>query len=193
MSDSREKHLTDHDVRLFFEAANTLLNAARNDGKRSREATAMLASFSSKVDDRLLELEADVTRVIRDSAQITANRTAELLSKKFREADTAAEKAAKLYQEAERKFNARSWFYFAGTQLAFVLLVSVLVIALVPSMEEIQQRRAELAYLDKQLEVGKLQWSTCGDKKEQCLRMDEREGRIRKANDGSIWGFPWKE
>lgn len=192
MSDSREKHLTDHDVRLFFEAANTLLNAVRNDGTRSREATAILTSFINKVDARLRNLEYEVTHSINGSAQITANRTAELLSKKFREADTAAEKAAKLYQEAERKLNVRSWFFFAGAQLAFVLLVSVLVIALVPSMEEIQQRRAELAYLDKQLDIGKLQWSTCGDKKEKCLRMDEREGRIRKASDGSIWGVPWK-
>ncbi|MDC9588369.1 hypothetical protein PSI23_03320 [Xenorhabdus sp. XENO-10] len=193
MSDSREKHLTDHDVQLFFEAANTLLKAARGDGEKSREATVVLASFTKKVDARLRNLENDVTRSISESVETTANRTAELLSVKFKEADKAAEKAANLYQEAEKKLNFRSWFYFVGAQVGFVLLVSVLMMILVPSMDEIQQRRAELTNLDKQLEVGKLRWSICGDKKEKCLRMDEREGGAWKSDDGSIWRIPWKE
>ncbi|NHB89826.1 hypothetical protein [Photorhabdus tasmaniensis] len=193
MSDNREKHLTDHDVQLFFETANTLLKAAKSDGEKSREATAILASFTNKIDTRLRKLENDVTRSISESTEITANRAAELLSVKFREADKAAEKAAKLYLDAEKKLNSRSWLYFAGAQLAFVLLMSVLMKVLVPSMDEIQQRRADLANLERQLEVGTFHWSTCGEKKEKCLRTDERDGKVWKGDDGSIWRIPWKE
>ncbi len=191
MSDNMSKHLTDHDVQLFFDAANTLLKAARNDGEKSREATAILASFINTVDTRLRRLENDVSHRISESADATADRAAELLSVKFREADEAAQKAAKLYQDAEKKLNSQSWLYFFGAQLVFVLLVSVLVVVLVPSLDEIQQRRTELSWLNKQPDGSQLQWHTCG--KEYCLRTDERGNKGVMAKDGSTWRVPWKE
>lgn len=97
---------------------NTLLNAARSDGEYSRKATAALTSFTHKIGACLQQLEVNVTQSIRDSVEITSNRAAELLSVKFREADTGAVKAAKLYQKADKKLNVRSWFYFAGAQQA---------------------------------------------------------------------------
>lgn len=66
--------------------------------------------------------------------------------------------------------------------------MSVLMMILVPSIDEIQQLQAELAYLDTKLDVGKLQWAACGDKKEKCLRVDEREDTKSGTDAIAVFG-----
>ena len=103
MGDNVEKRLTDHDVQLFFDAAETLREAAECDGEKARKATAELASFINRLDARLKRLENDVSHKINGSAEMTANRTAELLSVQFRQANEAAQRATEQYQEASKK------------------------------------------------------------------------------------------
>ncbi|MDK9361948.1 hypothetical protein [Lelliottia wanjuensis] len=116
--------ITDHDIQLFFDAAEKLLNAAERDGEKARTATVALSSFIEKAEARLQRLENDVISSIHSTAETTANRTAELLSAKFQQADKAAAEAARKYQEAVDKLNVRTWLYFLSVQ-AVIGLVAV--------------------------------------------------------------------
>ncbi|EFJ2182343.1 TPA: hypothetical protein QIH60_003392 [Escherichia coli] len=190
MGDNVEKRLTDHDVQLFFDAAETLREAAECDGEKARKATAELASFINRLDARLKRLENDVSHKINGSAEMTANRAAELLSVQFRQANEAAQRATEQYQEAAKNLNFRNWFYILGTQIVLVLVFIASIMFLVPSLDEIQQRRAQLADLNEQLDGVPLHWGMCG--KEKCFRTDERSGKGVKGADGSTWRAPWK-
>lgn len=192
-----EKSFSEHDVKLIFATAGKLLSAAECDSEKARIATEALSSFIDKTDTRLRTLENNVNLSINNSAEITANRAAELLSVKFYQADKAAEKVARQYQEAAEKLKTRSWVYFLGAQFAIVAIVSFLAVILVPSLDEIQQRRAELSDLNEQIKNASLEWNTCdtGHSREKCIRTDEREFSDKAFidKDGKTWRIPWKE
>ncbi|WP_371197374.1 hypothetical protein [Klebsiella aerogenes] len=194
MGDNVEKHLTDRDVQLFFDAAEKLREAAECDGKNAREATAALASFINKMNIRLQKLEADVSHNLNNSAETTANRAAELLSIKFQHANDAAERATEQYQQAAENLNIRNWFFILGTQIVLILIFIASILFLVPSLDDIQQRREELSSLNEQIKNSHLEWANCeGDKK--CFRTDERGNAgepYRGKQDGSTWRVPWK-
>ncbi|MCL6324715.1 MULTISPECIES: hypothetical protein [Pectobacterium] len=195
MKDNMERRLTDRDVQLFFDAAEKLREAAERDGDKAREATAALESFVKSMSIRLQNLEKGVSHKIADSAETTANRAAELLSAKFRQANDAAKIATEQYQEAEKKLNIRIWLYFLCPQIVMMLVFIASIFFLVTSLDEIQQRRAELSYLNEQIKNSRLTWTTCdGDKK--CFRTDERgyTGKLyTNERDGSTWRIPWTE
>ena len=191
MGNNLEKRLTDRDVQLFFDAAEKLREAAEYDGEKARKTTAELASFINRVDARLQRLENDVSHKISSSAEITANRAADLLSVQFRQANEAAQRATEQYQYVAKSLNFRNWFYILGSQIVLVLVFIALIVFLVPSLDEIQQRRAQLTYLNKQLDGPPFQWGMCG--KEKCFRTDERNGKGAKDKDGNTWRVPWKE
>lgn len=195
MRDNVENHLSDHDIRLFFDAAEKLLSAAESDGEKARRVTAALSSFIDKADGRLRSLEISVSQRIRESAETTANRAAELLSVNFQQADEAAKKAAERYKESAENLNTRTWLYFSGVQLVLALFVLALVVVLVPSLDEVRQRRAELSSLNEQTENSRLQWAFCpdGHSSEKCFHTDERGGKAYSRPDGSTWRVPWKE
>lgn len=190
MNDNKGRYLTDHDAQLFFDAANKLLNAARSDGEKSRRAASELVFYVNNTEGRLKKLECEVINTIHESAELTANKTADLLSAKFQEADAAANKAAKLYQKSAQSLNRRTWIYFFGVQFVLVFIAVVLILTLIPSLDEINQRRAELDFYKSQPNISKLKWSKCGD--EDCIRMDEVENEEYKGRDGSTWRIPWR-
>ena len=195
MGDNVEKHLTDHDVQLFFDAAEKLREAAERDGEKAREATAALASFVNKMSARLQTLENDVSHKINSSAETTANRAAELLSVKFEQANDAAKVATEQYQDAVKNLNFRNWFYILGLQIVVILVFIASILFLVPSLDEVQQRRAELSSLNEQIKNSRLKWTFCEDGKK-CFQTDERENDglpYRGKQDGSTWRVPWKE
>nr|WED69785.1 hypothetical protein PJ912_09620 [Pectobacterium colocasium] len=73
MKDNMERHLTDCDVQLFFDAAEKLREAAERDGEKAQKATAALAFFVNQMNARLQTLENDVSYKINRSAETTAN------------------------------------------------------------------------------------------------------------------------
>ncbi|ELW2863464.1 hypothetical protein QMI71_001704 [Salmonella enterica] len=195
MGDNVEKRLTDHDVQLFFDAAEKLREAAERDGEKAREATEALASFVNKMSVRLQKLEDDVSHKINSSADTTANRAAELLSVNFRQANDAAKRATEQYQEAAKKLKFRNWLYILGTQIVLMLVFIASILYLVPSLDEVQQRRAELSTLNEQIKNSRLKWTYCEDGIK-CFRTDERGHGgepYRGQKDGSTWRIPWKE
>ncbi|WP_336878261.1 hypothetical protein [Pectobacterium versatile] len=187
--------MTDRDVQLFFDAAEKLREAAERDGDKAREATAALESFVKSMSIRLQNLEKGVSHKIADSAETTANRAAELLSAKFRQANDAAKIATEQYQEAAENLKFKNWLYILGPQIVMMLIFIASILFLVPSLDEIQQRRTELSSLNEQIKNSRLTWTTCdGDKK--CFRTDERGhgGKLyTNERDGSTWRIPWTE
>ncbi len=165
------------------------------DGEKAREATAALASFVNKMSARLQTLENDVSHKINSSAETTANRAAELLSVKFQQANDAAKVATEQYQDAVKNLNFRNWFYILGLQIVVILVFIASILFLVPSLDEVQQRRAELSSLNEQIKNSRLKWTFCEDGKK-CFQTDERENDglpYRGKQDGSTWRVPWKE
>ncbi|WP_232095933.1 hypothetical protein [Serratia rubidaea] len=162
MKDKMDKNFTDHDVQLFFDAAEKLREAAERDGEKAREATAALASFVNKMTFHLHKLEDDVSQKINSSAETTASRAAELLSIKFQHANDAAKRATEQYQKAAKNLSVRNWFYILGANIALILIFIASIIILVPSLDDIQQRRAELSTLNEQIESSHLKWANCG-------------------------------
>lgn len=195
MGDNMDRRLTDHDVQLFFDAAKKLREAAECDGEKAREATATLESFVKSMSIHLQTLEKGVSHKIADSAETTATRAAELLSAKFRQANDAAKIATEQYQEAAENLKFKNWLYILGPQIVMMLIFIASILFLVPSLDEIQQRRTELSSLNEQIKNSRLTWTTCdGDKK--CFRTDERGhgGKLyTNERDGSTWRIPWTE
>ena len=195
MGDNVDKSLTDRDVQLFFDAAEKLREAAERDGEKAREATVALASFVTKMNANLQKLEDGVRHNINSSAETTANRAAELLSVKFQQANDAAKTATEQYQKAAKNLNFRSWCYILGTQFILILVFIASILYLIPSLDEVQQRRAELSSLNEQIHNSRLKWVFCEEGKK-CFRTDERENGgepYRGKKDGSTWRVPWKE
>lgn len=195
MRDSMDRRLTDHDVQLFFDAAEKLRQAAERDGEKAREATAALAFFVDKMSTRLQTLENDVSHNINSSAETTANRAAELLSVKFQQANDAAQRATEQYQEVAENLKFRSWLYTLGIQIVLMLVVMTPILFLVPSLDEIQQHRAELSSLNEQIKNSRLKWTNCEEGKK-CFRTDERWNggkAYTDKRDGSTWRIPSTE
>ena len=195
MGDKVEKRLTDHDVQLFFDAAEKLREAAELDGKKARDATEVLASFINKMSVRLQTLEKDVSDKISSSAETTANRAAELLSVEFRQANDAAKVATEQYQKAVKNLNLRSWLYILGFQFVLIVFFFISILFFVPSLDEIQQRRSELSSLNEEIQNLPLKWTFCEDGKK-CFRTDERENNGKPyigKQDDSTWRIFWKE
>ncbi|MBC3211980.1 hypothetical protein [Serratia fonticola] len=195
MGDNVEKSLTDRDVQLFFDAAEKLREAAERDGEKARKATAALVSFVNEMSARLQKLEDDVSHKINSSAETTANRAAELLSVNFQQANVAAKRATEQYQEAVENLNFRNWLYVLGTQIVLMLVFIVSILFLVPSLDEVQQRQAELSSLNEQIKNSRLTWAFCEEDKK-CFRTDERENGgapYKDKQDGGTWRVPWKE
>ncbi|MFC4729599.1 hypothetical protein [Coralloluteibacterium thermophilus] len=191
------KHeLTEHDVQLFFDAAGKLLEAAKDDGLKSKLATQALMQFCHQLDGRLRSLEKDVVGIIEASAEMTASRAADLLREHFQQADAAAEQAAARYRHAADRLGVRMWAIFLGTQIALAGVLIVLVLVLVPSLDEILQRRADLAHINEQLDGVPLSWSICGEGRQarKCFQTDERSPRsLYRSEDGRTWRIPMRD
>lgn len=55
--------ITDHDIQLFFDAAEKMLNATERVGEKARTATVALSSFIEKAETRLQRLKMTLSAV----------------------------------------------------------------------------------------------------------------------------------
>ena len=176
MAGTSQKQAHDRNFQALFGAARKVLEAVEIDESKSRRATDALRELQDSVEKKLVRLEAGVKQSIESSAQSTANQAAELLSKRFTEADAAAQRAAGLYNVAAKKLNSRRWLYFLSAQATILTLVVVSLYLWVPSLDEIKARRGEVARLD---ELGsRVEWSKCNvgnGQMRDCIRTDESE------------------
>lgn len=208
----------DADLQSLFDTANKALEAVYEDERNARKAIAALEQLHVSVAARLNELSRNVTSSIEASASKTAKEAAALLTQKFTEADSSADKAAKRYQRAA------NW---AGWKLiVFALFLQValagggwfFVLKTMPPQTEIEERRAlvgqlseqaaqrrqEVAELEAQLAQqrrkladidkrgARIEWSTCQDSEQRnrlCFRTDEREQPGQESE--RTYRIPW--
>ena len=184
--------MNEHDIRLFFDAADRLLMAAQQNGLQADRATAALTKVTAEHERQIKELRADVIEVIDRSADITAKESARLLSEHFHQADRAAEGAAARYERAAKLFSWRNFVFIITGQLVIFLIMAALIITLVPSLDEIRARQAELAQLREESGHFPGSWHACrvGNEVRRCFRTDESAG-LAKLSDGSTWRLPW--
>lgn len=176
MAGTSQEQSHDRNFQALFGAARKVLEAVEIDERKSRRATEALRELQDSVEKKLVRLEAGVKQSIESSAKSTANQAAELLSKRFTEADAAAQRATELYNMAAKKLNSRRWLYFLSAQATILTLVVVSLYLWVPSLDEIKARRGEVARLD---ELGRrVEWSKCNvgnGQMRDCIRTDESE------------------
>lgn len=176
MPGTSQEQAHDRNFQALFGAARKVLEAVEIDESKSRRATDALRDLQDSVEKKLVRLEAGVRQSIESSAQSTANQAAELLSKRFTEADTAAQRAAELYNRAAKNLNSRRWLYFLSAQATILALVVVSIYLWVPSLDEIKARRVEVARLGEL--ASRVEWSKCNvgnGQMHDCIRTDESE------------------
>ncbi|PKH19341.1 hypothetical protein CIG19_20055 [Enterobacterales bacterium CwR94] len=185
--------VSEDDIRLFFDAADRLLQAAQRQGDTAERATSALLKVTAVHERQMREVRDEVSSTVTSMAGATAQESARLLAEHFREADRAAEKAADRYERACRSLSWRNWIWFMAAQGMMCLVAGVLIWKLVPSLDEIHARRTVLAQLQEETEGLTLSWTNCttvDGKVTRCFRTDDKAG-ILKLDDGSIWRVPW--
>lgn len=182
--------LTDHEARLFFDVAGKLLEAMRQDRSNSLEATKALSGLYQQLGARLGSLEKQVVEKVDGAATKTATEAANLLQENFKQADVAARKAADLYREAAKGLAWQRWMYYVGAQVVLVLLGALLITTLVPSLDEIRDRRQALTELNHEIESRRWNLATCD--KDLCVQLDKKRGRggLFDEEGGNTWCIP---
>lgn len=194
MKNTNINSISDHDIRLFFDAADRLLQAAKEQGKTAEQATSALLQVTADHERNVKEVRDDVISAVTSMAGSTAQSSARLLAKHFRQADSAAEKAAERYERACRSLGWRNWVWFLTAQLAFCAVTIGIIWTLIPPLDEIQARRTALAQAKEVADRIPLYWHDCSvdGKITRCFRTDEKAGAF-KLDDGSIWRVPWRK
>lgn len=195
MKNTNINTISDHDIRLFFDAADRLLQAAKEQGKNAERATSGLVQSAAVHERQMRAVRDDVINAVTSMASSTAEESARLLADHFREADRAADAAAERYERASRSLDWRRWLWFLTAQGVLCTVAIVLILKLVPSLDEIQARRSTLAQLQEQTEGLPLSWTNCTTaegKVTRCFRTDDKAGNFT-SKDGSTWHVPWKK
>lgn len=191
-----KREVSERDIQLFFDTAGKLLEAAESDGAKARAAIAALEQFHQQVDARLRHLSEEVARKIDAAAERTADKAAKLLQERFREADAEADRAAERYRQAASSLTKRQWMMGYGLLVGVLALLAIFGFAMVPSLDEIQQRRAELNALNTEIQDKRVRWGMCieGRKRRPCIQTDERawNGEPYRSEGGSTWRAPMR-
>ncbi|MBB1634939.1 hypothetical protein A9975_29290 [Cupriavidus sp. UME77] len=168
---------------LLFDAAKSVLEASRANEASVGRATAALAEARNLMEARLGELQRSVNTGLDSAVERTAREAASLLREKFVAADAIAVEVAERYRGAANTLSKRRWLYFVSAQFAIVLMVGIFAYMLIPPLDEISSRRAEVQRLDAEaarLEklVSRMQWEKCdvgNGKVRYCVRTDESQ------------------
>lgn len=186
--------VSEHDIRLFFDAADRLLQAALQQGETAEQATSALIQAAAVHKRQMRDVGESVISAIDAAASTTAQESARLLADHFREADRTADRAAERYKRACRSLGWKNWLWFVAAQGALCTVAIVLIVTLIPSLDEIHARRTALAQAKEVAERIPLSWRECTveGKATRCFRTDEKAGVLR-LDDGSIWRVPWSK
>ncbi|MCK6847602.1 hypothetical protein L8S25_17115 [Enterobacter cloacae] len=100
----------------------------------------------------------------------------------------------KALSEKSLKIGWRSWLWFLAAQGVLCSVAIVLILTLIPSLDEIHDRRLTLMQLQKETEGFPLYWGNCtvNGKVTRCFRTDDKAGNFT-SKDGSTWHVPWQK
>lgn len=186
--------VSEHDIRLFFDAADRLLQAAKQQGITAERATSALLQATAVHERQMRDVRESVISAINETASATAHESARHLADHFRKADLAADNAATRYEKASRSLGWRNWLWFLAAQLVLGIVAVVLIVTLIPSLDEIHARRTALAQAKDEADRLPLHWHDCTveGKARRCFRTDDKAG-VLTLDDGSTWRVPWSK
>jgi hypothetical protein len=140
----------------------------------------------------------NVQATVAQAADGMATKAAELLQKKFTQADAAADAAARRYLQAGRWLGIKTFLVLFACLVALVLGGWLIAAPLLPTFEELQKRRDEIAALtalaqDLEKKGVNLKWTYCEDgnkSKVMCFRTDGQTYTDRES--GATYGSPYR-
>lgn len=187
----------DETIRAQAEIIATLLTVCTQNTNDAKKAIAALENSRTKLTEDVSTLTANVQAAIAQSADDTATRAAKLLQEKFMQADAAADAAARRYLQAGRWLGTKTFLLLLSCLAAIALAGWLIAAPLLPTFEELQKRRDDVASLTAHAEgLAKkgvnLEWTYCRDQnqpKTMCFRTDGK-GYI-DPKSGATYASPY--
>lgn len=169
----------DDQVQAQLNVVTMIISASSQNQETAEAAIAALDHMRRNIEQSVNALSRDVIKKVESAAETTATETAKLLQAKFAQADEQANAAALRYERAAQWLKLKL-LMFVVLALTVIFGAAWLIISVVmPSPSELQERRQELAYLErKAIDLERrgvrLEWTTCN--KALCFRTDKSKG-----------------
>lgn len=180
----------DDQIQIQLNVVNKILAASEQSQEAAQASISALDKLRTRVEISLDTLRQSVTDKIDSSAKDNAVETAKLLQKNFNQADEQAELAAMRYERAARWLGLKIFIILTGAILMILGIAWIILINYIPSRDEINTRRQELAameYRARDLEKlgANLKLGTCGGSP--CFRTYEEDKKGPWGSNGETW------
>lgn len=184
----------DDQIQIQLDIVTKILAASIQSQENAEAAISALDEMRTRVEARIGALAQSVVHKIDGAAKISAVEAAKLLQQHFIEADEQAVLAAARYERAAKWLGFKAFLFSAILILTVLGSVLITVMTFIPTREEIDARRQELAGMElRALELEKrgvnLMWSTCSGSL--CFRTSEKEGPW--GSNGETWRKPYPQ
>ncbi len=171
----------DEKIRAQAEMLTSLLSAGLQTQDAADQAVSALSTLQKEVLTQILVARNDLSHI----ADKTATRAAALLIEKFDQANDAADKAARRYENAGHMLGLKTFAFFVGSLAIICTGAWFLASPLLPSHEELKFRRTLIAEMEAKAAMlahkgVNLEWSECA--KKPCFRINKI---TYTATDGS--------
>lgn len=188
----------DKAIRAQVEIIASLLAVSSQNNNDAKKAVSALESLRIRLTEDVSAMRDNVQATVAQAADGTATKAAELLQKKFMQADAAADAAARRYLHAGRWLGIKTFLVLLACLVALVLGGWLIAAPLLPTFEELQKRRDEIAALtalaqDLEKKGVNLKWTYCEDgnkSKVMCFRTDGQTYTDRKS--GATYASPYR-
>jgi hypothetical protein len=159
---AREYQTYDEKIRAQAEMLTSLLSAGLQTQETSDKSVLALSKLQQEVQRQISFARNDLSTL----AAATAAEAAKLLTEKFDLANEAAETAAKRYEKAGRLLGLKTFAALVGSLAVICTAAWFLASPLLPSHEEIEFRRAQIAEMEARAAVlakkgVNLEWIDC--------------------------------
>ncbi|WP_095194367.1 hypothetical protein [Pseudomonas sp. Irchel 3A7] len=192
-------HDFDQQIQAQLNIVTKILAASAKNQDTAEAAMQALTGLQQSLEDDLNTHAKAVANKIDNSADAIATEAAKLLQEKFVTANHQAVAAAERYERAGRMLSLKV-FGAMVLFLGFILGAAWLMVTqVIPTPGELQARRNELASMElqaKNLERrgALLEWSTCGEGKEEvlCFRTNTPDERWNSKDKTQTFAVPYK-
>ena len=186
---------------VVFHDIYTALKKNHDEIEHIRQARESFTELIKKTTSELASLRAEFLHSVEKIAEKTAFKASRLLNEQFSQTNRDAKKLTLLYQEAARQFTFKRWIWHFTILLTIGIIVLTAIIRFLPSLDEIQNRRAERDALNAEiaetkariaeLEQSHLKQSLCNGKA--CIHLNEKKSRLFGYSDpGGTWWIRYR-
>lgn len=188
----------DKAIRAQVEIVASLLNVSTQNNNDTKKAVAALENLRLRLTQDVSTMTGNVQATVAQAADSTATKAAELLQKNFAQANAAADAAARRYLQAGRWLGIKTFLVLLACLAAILVGGWLMAAPLLPTFEELQKRRDEIASLtalaeDLEKKGVKLEWTHCSDRnktKVMCFRTDGQTYTAPKS--GATYASPYR-